>query len=159
VDEESKIPLLDCRDDVDRYIRLVTTGGFYEALMGELGVPHDRREDFKRTLYQNVFYGKVRVQKGSEEGKAFRRLFPTMFDLLLDLKEGQYQRSSRMMQKVEAHFVYDRICTRIEAERPQVFLGTIHDALVTTPDQAGYVRRVMAEEFGRVGVMPTIRAK
>jgi hypothetical protein len=24
-----------------------------------------------------------------------------------------------MMQKVEAHFVYDRICTRIEAERPQ----------------------------------------
>ena len=72
---------------------------------------------------------------------------------------GQYQRSSRMMQKVEAHFVYDRICSRIEAERPQVFLGTIHDALVTTPDQAGYVRRVMIEEFAKVGVTPTIRAK
>ena len=110
-------------------------------------------------MYQNVFYGQVRVQKASEEGKAFRRLFPTIHDLLLDLKEGQYRRSSRMMQKFEAHFVYDRICSRIEAERPQVFLGTIHDALVTTPDQADYVRRVMTEEFARVGVTPTIRDK
>jgi hypothetical protein len=144
---------------VAEYMRLVTTGGFYEALMGELGVPLDDREAFKRTLYQNVFYGRVRVQMGSEGGKALRRLFPTIHDLLLDLKEGQYQRSSRMMQKVEAHFVYDRICTRIEAERPRVFLGTIHDALVTTPDQAGYVRRVMVEEFRRAGVTPTIRDK
>ncbi len=82
-------------------------------------------------MYQNVFYSKVRVQKASEEGKAFRRLFPSIHDLLLDL----------------------------EAERPQIFLGTIHDALVTTPDQAGYVRRVMTEEFRRVGVTPTIRDK
>ena len=153
------LPSMSRRDEVAEYMSLVTTGGFYEALMGELGVPHDRREDFKRTLYQNVFYGQVRVQRGSKEGKAFRRLFPTIHDLLLDLKEGQHHRSSRMMQKVEAHFVYDRICTRIEAERPQVFLGTIHDALVTTPDQASYVRRVMAEEFAKVGVIPTIRDK
>ncbi len=157
--QESKIPPMGFQDDVDRYMALVTTGGFYEALMRELDVPDDHREDFKRTLYQNVFYGTLRVQKASVEGKAFRRLFPTINNLLLDLKEGQYQRSSRMMQKVEAHFVYDRICGRIEAERPQIFLGTIHDALVTTPDQAGYVRRVMTEEFDRVGVTPTIREK
>jgi hypothetical protein len=140
-------------------MRLVTTGGFYDALMTELDVPHDQREDLKRTLYQNVFYGQVRVQKTSQEGRAFRRLFPTLHDLLLDLKAGQYQRSSRMMQKVEAHFIYDRICGRIEAERPRIFLGTIHDALVTTPDHADYVRRVMTEEFRRVGVTPTIREK
>jgi hypothetical protein len=64
-----------------------------------------------------------------------------------------------MMQKVEAHFIYDRICCRIETERPQIFLGTIHDALVTTPDQADYVRRVMTDEFAWVGVTPTIRDK
>lgn len=63
------------------------------------------------------------------------------------------------MQKVVAHFIYDRICGRIEAERPQIFLGTIHDALVTTPDYADHVRRVMTEEFARVGVTPTIREK
>lgn len=144
---------------MDRYLRLVSTGGFYEALMGELGVPLGGREDFKRTLYQNVFYGQVRSQKGSKEGKAFRRLFPTLHHLLLELKDGQHQRSCRMLQKVEAHFVYDRICTRIEAERPDIFLGTIHDALVTTADNAGYVRRVMVEEFARVGVTPAIRDK
>ncbi len=157
-DPDNLLPV-GCRDDVDRYMRLVTTGGFYETLMTELDVPPHQREDFKRTLYQNVFYGEVRVQKASKEGRSFRRLFPTMYDLLLDLKAGQYQRSSRMMQKVEAHFVYDRICGRIEAERPQVFLGTIHDALVTTPHHADYVRRVMTEEFRRVGVTPTIREK
>jgi hypothetical protein len=159
VEQETRIPPMGYQDDVDRYMGLVTTGGFYEALMEELNVPLDNREDFKRTLYQNVYYGKVRVQKGSVEGKAFRRMFPTMHDLLLDLKEGQHQRSSRLMQKLEAHFIYDRICGRIESERPQIFLGTIHDALVTTPDQAGYVRRVMTDEFARVGVTPTIRDK
>lgn len=159
MNQDDKILPMGYQDDVDRYMRLVTTGGFYEGLMIELGVPQERREDFKRTLYQNVFYGQVRVQKASHEGKAFRRLFPTMFDLLIDLKAGQYQRSSRMMQKLEAHFVYDRICGRIEAERPQIFLGTIHDALATTPENAEYVRRVMIEEFRRVGVTPTIREK
>ena len=126
--------------------------------MDELGAQDNGREEFKRTLYRNVFYGKVRNQKTSRKGGRWR-LYPTMYDLLLDLKPGQYKRSSRMMQKVEAHFIYDRICCRIEAERPQIFLGTIHDALVTTPDQADYVRRVMTDEFTRVGVTPTIRDK
>ena len=127
--------------------------------MAELGAQEDGREEFKKSLYRNVFYGPIRNQKTSREGRVMERLYPTIYALLLDLKQGQYQRPARLMQKLEAHFIYDRICCRIEAERPRIFLGTIHDALVTTPDQADYVSRVMMEEFAKVGVTPTICAK
>ncbi len=127
--------------------------------MDELGAQEDGREGFKKSLYRNVFYGPIGNQKTSREGRVMERLYPTIYALLLDLKQGQYKRPARLMQKLEAHFVYARICGRIIAERPHIFLGTVHDALVTTPDQADYVRRVMMEEFAKVGVTPTIRDK
>ncbi len=125
--------------------------------MDELGAQEDGREEFKKSLYRNVFYGPIGNQKTSEEGRVMERLYPKIHALLLDLKSGQYKRPARLMQKLEAHFVYSRICPRIVEEEPHIMLGTVHDALVTTLDQAGYVRRVMTDEFARVGFRPTIR--
>jgi hypothetical protein len=51
----------------------------------------------------------------------------------------------------------DRIARRILAEMPGTFVGTIHDSILTTPDHAEAVRAIMVEEFGRLGLHPTIR--
>ena len=144
--------------DVESYLALVKSGKFYETMMEELGQPDDR-EGFKKRLYQSVFYGTIHAQKDSDEGKVFKKLFPTLFEMLLGLKHGQYQRAARLMQKVESHFIFERICRRIVHERPQIFLGTIHDAIVVTGDQAHYARAVMESEFGKTGHIPKIKDK
>jgi hypothetical protein len=55
--------------------------------------------------------------------------------------------------------VYKAVCRRILKDAPAVPLLTIHDAVVTTEEHAGYVREVMAEEFGRLGLRPTLEVE
>ena len=49
------------------------------------------------------------------------------------------------------------ICRRILDELPGTFIGTIHDSIMTTPDNADEVRAIMVREFQRFGLNPMIR--
>ena len=49
-----------------------------------------------------------------------------------------------------------QVAVRCMNELPRTFIGTIHDSILTTPDQADSIRSIMLEEFARVGLCPTI---
>ena len=44
-------------------------------------------------------------------------------------------------------------------ERPGLFIATIHDSILTTEGDEQYVRQVMLEEFGRLGVSPNVKVE
>jgi hypothetical protein len=42
-------------------------------------------------------------------------------------------------------------------EYPDMFIGTIHDSILTTPEHVPTVKRIMAAEFESIGLSPRIR--
>jgi hypothetical protein len=42
---------------------------------------------------------------------------------------------------------------------PNLFLGTIHDSIMTTTGDEETVRGIMLEEFSRLGVHPTVKSE
>lgn len=51
------------------------------------------------------------------------------------------------------------VCERIRRERPDCWLTTIHDSVLCLPEDGEYVRNVMADEFEKLGIKPTLEVK
>jgi hypothetical protein len=140
--------------DVAEFINLCEQGILYDELMRRLDIPSRRRKSFKRLFFAQVLFGKVR-QTG-KIAQLFASDFPTVHKAVSDLKRKDYRQLAYLLQAHESKLVIDRIARRILAELPGAFVGTIHDSILTTPDHAEAVRAIMVEEFGRLGLHPTI---
>ena len=50
--------------------------------------------------------------------------------------------------------MFGRVVPRVIQERPDLFVATIHDSILTTVGSAEYVRQVMRNEFAQLGLSP-----
>ena len=55
--------------------------------------------------------------------------------------------------------MYGRVVPRIMELRPDLFVSTIHDSILTTAGDAHLVRQVMLDEFARLGVSPQVKVE
>jgi hypothetical protein len=138
--------------DVERYIKLCEEGRFYDELML---LDHNRtdRDSFKKQIFTQVFYG-----KNCYEGrltKLFAQEFPTVWETITKIKKEDYKRLSHQMLRLESEIVINRAVRQCALEG--IWVVTIHDCLVTFPEQAERVRQIMEEAFGSVGIRPTIK--
>ena len=140
-----------CQQDL--YQHLADRGGF-------------TRQDVKDQLTQKALF--------ATNGSPYQRLpvkqlfdaeFPKMARFIRDMKDEKktttnpkpHNALARLAQRSEANFlIYGGVCERIRREKPDCWLGTIHDSLLMLPESAEYVRGVMLEEFGRLGVRPML---
>lgn len=87
----------------------------------------------------------------------FLAYFPTVYDVVFELKYRDYRRLAHILQRTEGSLVINRVARRCMNELPDVCVVTIHDSVLTTPDGVRPVRRIMAEEFAGVGLVPKLR--
>lgn len=151
--------------DVERFIRSVTEGKFYEDFLdllsskGITGIV--TRPEAKKAIYL-VLFTDNRFFNGEEAGpkKLFSEVYPTVYSYFSLLKHKDKSRLSRLLQSIESWLVLDRICERISDERPDLPIFTVHDSIVTTEGNQDYVQRIMKEEIqhyvGHVPVLKTI---
>jgi hypothetical protein len=140
--------------DLERYIRLCEEGRFYDELMA-LDDNQSDRESFKKQIFAQVFYG-----KNCYEGRLtrlFAKEFPTVWETIRSIKKEDYHRLSHHMLRLESEVIINRAVRRCALER--IWAVTIHDCLVSYPDQSERVRQIMEEAFRSVGVTPTIKVK
>ena len=135
--------------DLLDYLKCCEQGRLYESFL-EAGLS---RAEVKTGLFRDVFFG--RYPCGRLAGQ-FARRFPTVYRLLKELKRGQYRRCAWLMQNAESTLFIGRIARRIMRERPETPLVTVHDSALVPPEFVPYVEGVMREEFGRVGLRPTL---
>ena len=141
--------------DVIQYVKLVQTGMFYDHLMEESGIPTESRSEFKRGFFGRVFF--CHNNQASREAEMFGDLFPNVFAAIRKAKEDDYTALAKSLQRAESGLMIGGVATRCMTDMPHVFIGTIHDSILTTPDYADAVKAVMEEEFHKVGLIPTIR--
>jgi hypothetical protein len=94
----------------------------------------------------------------------WRERWPSVTQVFQELKKHDHKRAAAFLQNLEATVFIHRIGRRVVEERPDLFLGIVHDCLVTTPEggQAGGGLRtpadpIILEEFARVGISPRLK--
>jgi hypothetical protein len=139
-------------EDVERYITLSERGRLYDELMA-LDDNQTDRETFKIQVFPQVFYG-----RNCYEGRLtrlFAQEFPSVWKTIRAIKKEDYHRLSHHMLWMESEIIINRAVRRCALEG--IWVVTIHDCLVTSPDEAERVREIMIEAFNSVGVTPTIK--
>jgi hypothetical protein len=141
--------------DAQRYVELVQEGRFYEYLMEAGGVPAERRGRFKKQFFGHVFF--CENWPVTDAARVFDRLFPNVHAVIRAMKAENYTALAHELQRAESGLMIGRVAVRCMNELSWAFIGTIHDSILTTADQADAIVSIMREEFGRHGLRPTIR--
>lgn len=161
--------------DVKLFFDLVTSGKFYEYLEDKVKTsdnpiirnflgPKSSRKELKSIVFVVLFSDNRFINsptrnghQGSELKELFRSLFPNVYEIFRTIKKSQKENLALLLQNIEAYSILNLITKRISKERPDLFMLTIHDSIVTTVGNEDYVKRIMEEELIKiVGVVPEI---
>ncbi len=111
------------------------------------------REQFKKQAFSQVFYGENCYE--GELTRLFAKEFLTVLETIRTIKKEDYKRLSHQMLRLESEIVINRAVRQCALEG--IWVVTIHDCVVTYPENAERVRQIMVEAFESVGVTPTIK--
>jgi hypothetical protein len=141
---------LGLEDDVVFYLELVQAGKLYDYLMDKAAIDASQRKEYKRKLFGRVFFNKNCHYYPEQE--LFASHFPTVYEHVQRLKEKDYRHLSHLLQRYESKIMIDRLCQRLMAAKPSCFIATIHDSVLTTPDNLEMVQAIILEELAACGV-------
>lgn len=158
----------------DDYRSIVASGNMYEIVTewveNEKGIKINRTKA-KTAMFQILFssnrsniedenYWLTRYYK--EKFPAVMRVFRKIKQTLPALKvEKQYARLACLLQAIESEIILHRCCKRIwEETKQQMPVFTVHDSIVTTCGNEGYVCAVMMEELEKcIGIAPALKCE
>jgi hypothetical protein len=153
--------------DTKRYIDLTTNGKIYEYILEKLPETFFEDDDFEKKRkkvkqqFFKLFYNNPKYQKLDDVFfTAFCTEFPNVYNFILDQKENDYKQFSINMQKAESDLMIQTIYRRIMNERPDIMALTIHDSVVTSESEIGYVQDIICDEFEKkYKLKPTLETK
>jgi len=141
------------RADFAKYLDLCQRGEFYRYVESESGLTLDY-DAIKQRVFA-VLFG--RNSQTSAVDRVLDREFPTLMGFVRQVKRGDHRRLAHLAQRTESNFMFGRVVSRILRERPELFVTTIHDSVMTTAGDEQYVQDVMLGEFRKLGIEPTVR--
>ncbi len=148
-------------NDSVKYLRLCEQGDFYEYLAEASGTDisiDKRRNRFKEKVFSHVLFAKKK-HMANPLAKAFELEFPSIHEMIISAKKPDDAGLAHWMQRVESSFVIDRVIGRFHEARPNAFVLTIHDSVLTKPEDSEFAHDLLMEEFRQFGVRPTLRLK
>jgi len=138
--------------DLRRYLELCEGRAFYQTVADRLGKTRDQA---KRSVMVVLF---DKPWHRNATCAVMEELFPSVMRDMRAVKRQDYRRLAHFAQRVESAFMFGRVVPRL-MELPDLFVGTIHDSIMTTSGHEGIVQGIMLEEFGGLGVHPTVRVE
>lgn len=142
-------------NDMQAYIKLTEQGRLYNYLGHEAQTNYTPKV-FKRKVFGQVFFNQ-RTTKPARIRDAFKRLFPSVYKHIDELKHHDYKNAAYTLQRKEADFIINTVCRRLFTELPEVPILTIHDSILTTSKHAPQVYALMMAEFHKQNLNPTIK--
>ena len=133
--------------DLRRYLELCEARGLYQAVADRLGKTRDEAKQGVMVVFFDKPWHRNAVSVVLDE------LFPTVMEAMRRIKRPDYRRLAHFAQRIESAFMFGRVVPRIMELRPDLFVSTIHDSILTTAGDAEFVRQVMLDEFAATGVV------
>jgi hypothetical protein len=139
--------------DLRSYVELCEARGLYQIVADRLGKTRDNaKHSVMVALYD-------RPSHRNGVCAVLDQLFPTVMRAMRRIKREDYRRLAHFAQRVESAFMFGRVVPRIMGLRPDLFVATIHDSILTTAGNAQFVRRVMLDEFAHLGLSPQVKVE
>ena len=131
-------------EDLKEYLHLVTSqkDDLFTVIQQDCNSSQERSE-FKDDFYRDVFYQKYNYCSKSKD--AFTKRFPTVMNFMQEIKKENPNNASHMMQRAESEFVIEKVCKYLFERYPNIWLATIHDAILTTKEYENIVYNAMQE--------------
>ncbi|MDM1504097.1 hypothetical protein HX071_18170 [Myroides marinus] len=159
------------KEDVLLFKELVIKGEFYEyfakemilkGMIPEVTVVTDEtiqsvRSIAKKTMFLVLFSSN---KLSNEYVELFKEKFPNVFHVFKLIKKGKgtYNALAISLQRLESELVLFRACIRINRERPDIPIFTIHDSIATTEENVEYVKMVLVETLEEaIGLAPNLK--
>ena len=152
-------------DDVLLFKRIVSSGKFYEEFgkilknNGEFdNISDDNlRQEVKEITFSTLFSNN-RAISHLNYIKIFKRIFPNVYKVLKYIKKGQHNTLAIVLQSLEADLVLQKACKRINMDKDDIPLFTLHDSIITTEENVEYVRSVLVHVMKEnIGVKPNLK--
>ena len=143
--------------DEAHFVRLCEQGKLYATFDEQMEILEMPLRHWLKQEAFEVIYGPNR--KKTRLKSIFEELFPGVAEVIRVHKRKDYRFLPRLLQNIEANFVINTVCRRIMTEMPDTPMFTIHDSVLTTRQFVEPVRRIMFEEFARLGLTPTLHQK
>lgn len=152
--------------DVIKYIYLTSSGRFWDEILPQLKSPEDGkyniiRQDVKKIMFGQVFYGKNLTSRGQEYAKIFAKRFPNVYTVILSFKRGLEKEArtvlSHKLMALESK-LFRKALKRLFQMGYKVV--SIHDAIVVldlkenkacTPE---LVKGILADVYAEEGLVP-----
>lgn len=137
------------------FLRQCESGTLYDSFTTETM----SRDKAKRRFFSEVIYAENHVMRQSTMGKMFRERFPEVYGFMAKIKRKDFAHLSRLMQRYEAAFMFERVVGRLMEEHPDIYVVTIHDSILTPPRHVETVEAIILDEFEQLGLRPSVRVE
>ena len=150
--------------DKKRFLRDAETGNLYELFAEKANRTRDEMKvwllrainhDPKKWINRNM---KVGCPILFDTIQAFENRIPLCGNGSSSEEERPLQAVARFAER-RSLCVFNMICEAIHTLRPEMFIATIHDAILCKPEDAAFVRKIMEAHFKTLGVQPRIKEK
>jgi hypothetical protein len=153
---------LDCEFQI--YKSLTEKGIFYDWLeekATENGYVKKDNKVFKKQFFEELFFSKVESYQKSIIKSTFNGIFPSIYNLICEIKTPFHNRLAIELQRIEAEIFIDLICKQLASlsgTEPfgQIPVFTIHDAIYCTEDDLDIVHAEILTVFEKLGLKPTL---
>ncbi|WP_412987663.1 hypothetical protein [Pontimicrobium sp. IMCC45349] len=142
--------------DVIFFRNIVSEGRFYEEYGNLITNNHmdigNSRELAKESAFNTLFSANQSIAF-KPELRYFKNAFPNVYKVYSSIKSKKHSILAIILQKLEAELVLHQACRIISENRPDIPLFTLHDSIITTENNVGYVKRVfknvLKEKLGK----------
>lgn len=139
-------------------LQLIVENGFYQFFMQKLEI--NDRSLVKKGVYGKLLFNRTKAFKLTPYEAIFKNEFPSIFNVLLKLKNQKHGLVAHKMQEVEARFIIDTICKDYSQAYPHGFIGTIHDSVILPMQHANKVKAHMERKIRSLyGIKMTLHVK
>lgn len=166
IPEHYPVPL--CSKEIERFQSLVLNGTFYIELgrklieeKGKNGVYEVREYSKKyKSIISKYYDDPKKLMKGvtfgvlfsnnknqSPEKKWFKKEFPTIMNLIEDIKKEDHTKLALLLQNIEAHAVLDIATKNIYKYNKSIPMFTIHDSIMTIKKHVSTVKRIFEDSL------------
>lgn len=151
-------------EDILLFKKLSSNGTFYEEFSNlllndeaDLAIDITNRKEIKSLVFSTIF-SKNTSEKYLKSIRIFKRFFPSVYKIFKNIKEGYHPTLAILLQNLEADLILHQACKTISEEKPDVFIMTLHDSIITTEDNVEYVKEIMSKVLHEnIGLLPTLK--
>lgn len=156
--KKSGVGLINLPNDVSSFQKLAETGKFYEHIANCVGLVfsnEDERGTFKKKIFEEIWFSK-NSKRLTVIKKAFKNEFPTVFNIIWNLKVEKYNEFAIRLQQFEASIIVDKVWKKMYKLKKVVF--TLHDAIICSNlEDLQLAEKLIGDELIKYRIKPKFK--